>query len=1137
MARKRRKIKSLILILAVFTLLFVTGIVLKNIALHQIKKKVQSSLDYTDLRLSVFPPTLTLREARSLSISPFFSAKKIEVRISLKSLLTREKPLTVFIEHPILRLYSSTSKREKTERKGIQLSLPFSIQKALIKQGELYFWGEKDRYLAKGIDALIIQRGDQFSVKAETEETLIDNNLFGEELEGKASLWLDGRGKEVAVKKLVLLGPGAIIKAEGTLVDLFNPEIKLKAYFKLQMPLVAGFFKLPFFWEGKVEAEGTLTRKDKIIGFRGDTWSESIVLNRVSMGKVRGRIDFSNQGGGILELNALKRGLYPEFIKIQFNRNSIRGSARQLHLDPLMNYLKLPYPISSPVWGDFSFQEGNLRVEAEFRDELVERVPDKFPMNGPFRVNWNIAGESSFYSEDLLSSFARINLEGEAKFQESVDLRIQGEIQDLKQARRFTSLLLDKNFPFPEIRGEGQANLHIFGDFLNPRVESRFEFSQGGFDRFDAESVTGEATITDGRFFGRFDVDDPAVKGTMTVDASQEKVKGEIQVERGTVERIFAVLNIPLPFQGEAAGDFEFVQDKDMVQFKGTFSAASAAFENQQLQSVTGRIDWEPDALSLADLKFVLHEGQIEGDLFSRQSTQEFDIDMQVENVDLQSMNPYLEGTLSFNLEGKGVFGQDFASGQFEIKDLMIPPLQKTEMQGQVKASFTPEQLRLELEGNCLPGNNEINASLDIPFQQDFLSADIKGSFTNLNILLPWKGAEGLVNYRAEIKGPKRSPEIKGVIDFKGSVFPFPRFAQALQEYSGLIFVEDRKLSVRSVRAKLGGGDVQAYGELELGEGGVEVINLKMDGKNMLLAPLERTRALADGSLNMIKDANRFLLEGELSVQRLSWRREIYEKISFSSSPYYSTERPPGFFDDLTLNIRLRAADNAWIENALGRMRGRFDFTISGNVYVPVILGDIEIIEGNVFFQDRKFRILRGLLSFFNPSTIEPYLSFEGETYIKNYRVNFTLSGFLDKLNPELTSSPPLPPEDVLALLALGEAFKRTPSYDTTTQLSTASLLSFQLSEQAEKGAEKYFSLDRFRITPFVLGSSAEMTARLTIGKKIARDFSILYSTNLTTQREEITRLEWEFASDFTVVGTRDEEGRFSIDVKIHKRF
>ena len=253
--------------------------------------------------------------------------------------------------------------------------------------------------------------------------------------------------------------------------------------------------------------------------------------------------------------------------------------------------------------------------------------------------------------------------------------------------------------------------------------------------------------------------------------------------------------------------------------------------------------------------------------------------------------------------------------------------------------------------------------------------------------------------------------------------------------------------------------------------------------------------------------------------------------------PSSKSRSEPGFFDDLSLNIRVKADDNAWIENSLGRAKGRFDLTIAGNVYSLILLGDIEMLEGNVYFQDRKFRILKGLVSFFNPSVIEPYLNFKGETYIKNYRVTFSLSGFVDHLNPEFSSSPPLPPEDVLALLTLGEAFKRTYYYDTSTQLSTASLLSFQLSEEAEKRAESWLSIDRFRIDPFVLGSSAEMTARLTIGKKISRNFFILYSTNLTSQREEIARLEWELTNDFSVVGTRDEKGRFSIDVKIHKRF
>jgi translocation and assembly module TamB len=140
-------------------------------------------------------------------------------------------------------------------------------------------------------------------------------------------------------------------------------------------------------------------------------------------------------------------------------------------------------------------------------------------------------------------------------------------------------------------------------------------------------------------------------------------------------------------------------------------------------------------------------------------------------------------------------------------------------------------------------------------------------------------------------------------------------------------------------------------------------------------------------------------------------------------------------------------------------------------------------------------------------------------------------------LKPEFASSPPLPPEDVLALLALGESFKRTYSYDTSSRLGTGSMLSFQLGEEAQKRAERLFSLDRFRIDPFVLGASSEMTARLTVGKKISRNIILLYSTNLTSQREEIVRLEWEFSESFSLVGMRDERGRISFDAKVRKRF
>jgi translocation and assembly module TamB len=237
------------------------------------------------------------------------------------------------------------------------------------------------------------------------------------------------------------------------------------------------------------------------------------------------------------------------------------------------------------------------------------------------------------------------------------------------------------------------------------------------------------------------------------------------------------------------------------------------------------------------------------------------------------------------------------------------------------------------------------------------------------------------------------------------------------------------------------------------------------------------------------------------------------------------------------LDIHLRAEDNVLIENSLGKIQARFDLTLSGTVEAPILLGEIEGLRGDIFFQDRKFRLVRARIGFFNPTAFEPYLDLRAETFLKDYRVTISASGVLDRLRPEFSSAPPLPPEDVLALLALGESFKRTYRYDASTQMGTGSLLSFQLAEEAEKRAEKLFSLDSFRIDPFVLGASTEMTARLTVGKKLSRNIILLYSTNLTSQREELVRLEWEFSDSFSLVTMRDERGRLSLDAKIRKRF
>jgi hypothetical protein len=1134
--KRKRKLKSLIIFGVIFLIIFGAGIVLKNIFLQQIKKQIQSNFGYSQLRLKVFPPELVIEDARSTTSSPFFSANKISVRMSFQALLSREKPFQALIENPIFRFYESSETREDQKQLPFQISLPFVLEMGWIKEGELYYWGKEDRLQAKKINARLSQKRDLYSLLVESSEVVYYSSLNPNPIEGTLSLSLEGRGEDVNIKKLRINSSSVIFRAHGSLTNPLNPEFNLTSSFNIKSELIARLLKLPFIWEGEAAGKGNFVRKDGTLQFNADFSSRTLHLNSVNMGKVDGTVNFDSTAGGRVNVNIQRRGLAAEQIEIRFKDKKVQGTAFGIHVDPIMRFLLLPWPVTSGTWGDFTVENKTLSVDAEFRDDFQDVKPAEYPLRGRVHVDWDGQKNVSFSSENIVTQFAELEAQGDVQIGQKLDIVLRGKVFDVKEAREFTSQILNNEFGFPEIRGSGETNIYIFGDITSPDVRGDFSLSSAGFAQFDTETVTGEVEFIRNEFYGNIVFNDPFVQGRVQISAKNKKLEGNLYIERGDLEHILPALDVSLPIQGQAAGEFKFLGEDKNLNVQGSFSSPSVDFMGQPLTQVQGRLNWEDNILSFSDFECQFHGGRVQGSTLLAFSRREFEMDISTENINLTSIFPSIGGFLSLDLKGEGVFGED-SSGKFVVKTLLLKPLQETEVEGDVTLGFTEEKIKVSLDGTFLPGDNEFHVFLDIPLTSEMVTGDIRGSFSNFDLLFPWKGAQGRINYLGELKSFRSSVEVKGAIDFQGSLFPIPKFAHALRDYSGLIFVENETLTLRALQGKMGGGDVQGQGVIRLGKNGVETIDLKIEGKNLLLSPLERTRAVVEGNLNLIKNADRFVLNGDFDIQRLSWEREFDERFVFYSSPYFPLDQEGDFFDDLNLNIRLHADDNAWMENTLGRVRGRFDLTVSGNVRLPIVLGDIDALEGHVFFQDRKFDIVRGRVSFSNPVTIEPYLSFTGETYVKDFRVTFSLDGFLDRLTPEFSSSPPLPPEDVLALLALGESFQRTYHYDRSTQQSTASLVSFQLSEEAKKSADKLFRLDRFRIDPFVLGSSTEMTARLTLGKRISRNFFILYSTNLTTQREEIVRIEWELTSDLSIVGTRDEKGRLSFDIKIHKRF
>ncbi len=1131
---KKRKFVFLIVLISLLALIALGGVVSRAIFLNRLKTQVRASFHFSRMSLSLLPPALILENVKTRRPGPFFSAKRVSVTTGLLSLLSKNKPVTVILDQPVVRISENDLKKMRADKSPNPL--PFTIEKAWFRLADITLDIPGASYHCWKANGLFASRGQSFSLEASISDNVLTLAASQRRYQGSLHVLLDGRGDSLRFKNLAVEGPSLALKAKGTINTLSDPELDFSVVFNGETSLPMDLLRLPFRWTGKTRGEGTVRRAKKILTVDASLFSQDVAMTGIPLGEVTGRLQLKGPGG-VLDVSASRPNEPRSYVKILFGNGLVRGILSSAPLDSVMKEIGLPWPVQSPAWGEFSVRDGRLHVEAELRETARSAVEtDRFPFSGRAVVDWDGKTRVEFNSKKLRSSFGQAEIGGRMNIGTDLDITISGEFSDIRQARRFTELFLNTRFDLPATEGRGSAEIRIFGDDRGPTVTSQFFLYPGGFGPLAAAFVEGNVEIRPERIKGLFRVDDPQMMGVVSVLAHKGALEAEINATRARVEYILPSLDIRLPFSGEGSGRFKVRSQGGILQVEGDFAASSSFFLGLPLREAQGRLKFTGRSLEFPELHFTWNGGLVQGDGGVDFETRKYSVNLSGKAVDLAPLGPGLRGQMSFSLKGQGFLGRDMATGRVEVQNPGFGDIQAASLGGDLSFNVLEDRLEAKLQGSIGAGANNFSVGFSLPIGRSFYTLSLKGSLEDLDILLPWPGAKGRLNYLAEIEGTESAPRISGAVDVQGSVLPFPGFSQAFNDYSALAFIENRTITLRSFQARLGGGSVQGSGEVRL-SGPRPSVSIGLEGKDMILIPWERTRALADASLRLRGDAGRFVLEGNFQIKRMSWRREINEPLVFSSTAFYRRRSGPGVFDDLHLNLKLKANDDAWVENSLGRIRTRFDLTVTGGVGAPIVMGDIEALSGTVNFQDRSFNILTGKLSFFNPLAVEPYLNFKGEAYVKDYRVTFSLNGLVDHIRPEYTSSPPLPPEDVLALLTMGESFKRTYISDVSSRLSSASLLANQLSEEAQRRASKIFNLDRISIDPFIMGSSTELVPRLTLGKKISRNLSIYYSTNLTTQREEIVRLEWELGRNFSLVGNRDELGTVSIDVKLRKRF
>ncbi len=423
---------------------------------------------------------------------------------------------------------------------------------------------------------------------------------------------------------------------------------------------------------------------------------------------------------------------------------------------------------------------------------------------------------------------------------------------------------------------------------------------------------------------------------------------------------------------------------------------------------------------------------------------------------------------------------------------------------------------------------------------------DVNGSvdLRLLRGLYPGLFASGRARMRASLRGSFEEPRLSGLMEIEDLALRLLDWPIALTHGQGRIRFTASQALIENLRAQANGGDVSVSGGLLLRNLRADQWRIAIRSEAVVLTYPSGFRSIVDGMLTLQGNRQLQILSGTITVRHSEYTQDVdlaqlilahageRPRVLFSEVPI----RPP-----LSLDIRVQALDTLVVRNNLADAVGSASLHVGGTLSDPRISGSVTVTSGVVRFRNREYQITRGRVDFPRDGVVSgaPRFQLEAESDIAGYRVIVGFLGTFDRFQTTLRSEPALPLEQILSLIATGDLSQRAASPTTPSAgLGTAAnLLIGELTHRAEEFTGKIFGINRFQIDPLIVGRGSDPTARLTIGRQINRNLSILYATNLSGPQEQVIIVEYRLSDRFSLVGTRDQDGNFSFDLRIRKRF
>jgi translocation and assembly module TamB len=494
-----------------------------------------------------------------------------------------------------------------------------------------------------------------------------------------------------------------------------------------------------------------------------------------------------------------------------------------------------------------------------------------------------------------------------------------------------------------------------------------------------------------------------------------------------------------------------------------------------------------------------------------------------------------------------GLSGEaNFSELSFSVEDIQLAATTP------LVVRFTPNEVAFQAARFTGPGSNIVLDGTIASGSGGRQSLNVNGDLNLrvLNGISPDFFSSGTAEVAIRINGTFETPRVIGTASVNnGSV---ERWTVA--NLNTAVRFTANQAQIDSLNGTLGGGRVSATGGALLDGFRVSAFRVNLHGANVTVPFPEDFRSTLDADVEIRGSSREQLIGGVVNLRRTEYTEDIELADLINTRRGESIEQ--GTEIELTRTalftaLRVEGRNALVVRNNLADLVGSVSLQLDGPVNDPTISGRVTATSGTLNFRNDRYEITRVLVDLPPGRNLDPVVNIQGESQIRGYRVIVGLTGPLSQPSAIVRSEPALPQADVVSLITTGQLSSGDTSSSVLAQsevgAATSLLTDALINAPAQRATSKLFGLTRFEINP-VIGGTAGSTpaARLTLGRRISKEVSVTYSTNVTSDPNQILALEYRvsdrlsFIAQYEQASTRRLSARtnnFMFEIRFRKRF